>query len=46
MNTQLIQQNINQLPLHEQMVLLENALQTVKEKVFTQIENTMQGKCV
>lgn len=40
MKIQTIQSSINQLPLQEQVVLLENLLQTVKEKVFTRIENT------
>jgi hypothetical protein len=40
MNTQLIQSNINQLPISEQVLLLENTLQTLKEKVFAEIEST------
>lgn len=40
MNTQLIQSNINQLPVSEQVVLLENTLQSLKEKIFAEIENT------
>ena len=44
METQIIENNINKLPLYEQVILLENLLQTVKEKVFIQIENNNTGQ--
>jgi hypothetical protein len=44
MNKQLLQNTINQLPLHEQIMFLEETLQNVKNRLFMQVESTDASK--